>query len=294
MQEISVLEVQLAFPDGRKQELTIDAEFVVVGSGAHCEVRLSAEDAAPEQLEVRVSDAGCFARVRSFERPVFLDGVRFDEGPLPPSGVLEIGSVRMRLALGSSSKGEARRSHGTKGNRAIHMLAVVGFPLGFSLLLGARSREGTLPEPVTPPALFAARSEPCKAGDPITAGALGERLFRLAEGERERAPFHAESGVRAVRSFEQAAECLRLTDQAARAEEAARVALELRREVENEFAVHRVRLERALDTKHYETARQEIARLLAFLGKNHSEYREWLWALDRNLELKFSGRKKNP
>jgi hypothetical protein len=42
--------VGISYPNGRREELTVDSESALIGSGAHCEVRLPAEHAAVEHL----------------------------------------------------------------------------------------------------------------------------------------------------------------------------------------------------------------------------------------------------
>jgi hypothetical protein len=56
--------------------------------------------------------------------------------------------------------------------------------------------------------------------------------------------------------------------------------------------VHRVRLERALATKSYEEARTEVRLLLSYVGRHGSPYSSWLLSLDRQIELKFAGKKR--
>jgi hypothetical protein len=292
MHEITVLKVQITSAAGRRQELLVDADHALIGSGAHCEVRLPAEDAASEQLEVRVAPGGVFGRVRSLARPVLVDGVPFVEGRLLPESTLSIGSARLTLTPSTSSPLEVgKRQRDTSGNRTIHALAAVGFPLGFALLFALDKPAEALPELVQPPPLFTASAEPCKETEPAAAAAFANRELLRAEAERERAPFDGGSGVRAVRSFQRAARCLDAAGERTQASEVERAATALKRKVENAFHVHHVRLDRALATQRYDVARHEIALLGEFVGQRSGEYAEWLLTLDRNLELKFSGKK---
>jgi hypothetical protein len=292
MHEITVLKVQITSAAGGRQELVVDSAQALIGSGPHCEIRLPVEDAASEQLEVRVASGGVFGRVRSIDRPVLLDGVPFVEGRLLPESTVSIGSARLRLTPSISSLLEAgKRQRNNSGSRAIHVLGALGFPLGFALLFALDKPAEPLPGLVQPPPLFAATAEPCKESEPAAAAAFASRELLRAEAERERAPFDGGSGVRAVHSFQRAARCLDAAGERTQASEIERTAATLKRKVENAFHVHHVRLDRALATQRYDVARHEIALLGEFVGQKSGEYAEWLLTLDRNLELKFSGKK---
>ena len=43
---MSGLEFRIRHPDGRSEELVVDSDRVLIGSGAHCEIRLPAAEAA--------------------------------------------------------------------------------------------------------------------------------------------------------------------------------------------------------------------------------------------------------
>lgn len=294
MNEVAILKLSVRHDDGTRQDLTVDAAQALIGSGSHCEIRLPSEDAAVEQLLISVDGSGIFGQVRSLERPVTLNGVPFVEGRLLSDGLLRIGRVEIFVSLVESSVARSASGHKQAGGGSpgIYALAAVGFPLGFYLLLSNRPAEGALPSEVEPPPLFAAASASrCPEPAPDASLALAGEELRRAETARERAPFSGHDAVSAVNAFQRAAACYGVAQAPERAADATSQAERLKESVQRDFHVHRVRLERALATKSYEEARTEVRLLSSYVGRHGSPYASWLLSLDRQIELKFAGKK---
>jgi hypothetical protein len=226
---------------------------------------------------------------------VTLNGVPFVEGRLLRDGILRIGRVELVVSLvqaGALDGAKSKKSE-SSGSPAIYALAAVGFPLGFYLLLTHRPPDGALPVPVEPPALFAAAGA-ARCPEPAADAALafGSEELRRAETARERAPFSGHDAVSAVNAFQRAAACFSAAAAPEHASESARQGKQLEEAVLLDFHVHRVRLERALATKRYEEARTEVRLLLSYVGRRGSAYAAWLMSLDRQIELKFAGKKR--
>ncbi|MDF3066778.1 MAG: hypothetical protein K0R38_2379 [Polyangiaceae bacterium] len=295
MNEVPILKLSVRHDDGTRQDLTVDATQALIGSGSHCEIRLPAEDSAVEQLLISVDGTGIFGQVRSMERPVTLNGVPFVEGRLLADGLLRIGRVEIFVSIAES--GAARSATGSKkdggGSPAIYAMAAVGFPLGFYLLLTQSPADAALPTEVQPPPLFAAASATrCPEAAPESALALGHEELRRAETARERAPFSGQDAVVAVNTFQRAAACFTRAEAPERFRDATLQSENMQKSVELDFHVHRVRLERALATKSYEEARTEVRLLLSYVGRQTTPYSSWLNSLDRQIELKFAGKKR--
>lgn len=293
MNEVSTLKLSVRHDDGTRQELGIDAPSALIGSGSHCEIRLPAEDAAVEQLLLTVDGSSIFAQVRSLERTVTLNSVPFVEGRLLPDGILRIGRVELVTSLVDTGLvNGAKGREASRGSPAIYAMAAIGFPLGFYLLLSHRPAEGALPSEVEPPPLFAVASAArCPEPAPDAAFALGREELRRAETARERAPFSGQDAVNSVNAFQRAASCFTAAAAPELASQSARQGKQLESSVQMDFHVHRVRLERALATKSYEDARTEVRLLLSYVGRRGNAYAGWLTSLDRQIELKFSGKK---
>jgi hypothetical protein len=293
MNDVSILEISVRYADGNRQKLTVDSATALVGSGSHCEIRLPPEDAAVEQLRLTNDAGGIFGQVRSLERSVTLNGVPFVEGRLLPQSVLTIGRVELTVSMVETVVGRGQAKQKRESSRsASYALAFVGLPLGFYLLLSQNDSGAALPIEVQPPPLFAAANNvQCPEADRDAALAVATQERRRAETARERAPFSGQDAVNAVVAFRRSAACFNVAESGERASDSVRQADTLEREVQTEFHVHRVRLERALATKSYEEARTEVRLLLSYIGRRSGAYANWLLSLDRRIELKFSGKK---
>ena len=292
MNDVSILEVSVRYPDGTRQILTVDAESALIGSGSHCEIRLPPQDAAVEQLRLSIDGAGVFGQVRSLESSLTLNGVPFVEGRLLPDSLLLIGRVELTVAVIQTVVARRDTQKKNSARPAFYALAFLGLPLGFYLVLSQNDASSALPVEVVPPALFASASAMrCPEIEREAALAVAAQESRRAEIARERSPFSGQDAVSAVTAFRGAAACFSLAKSEARAGDAERQADTLERGVETEFHVHRVRLERALATNKYEEARTEVRLLLSYIGRQSGAYASWLMSLDRQIELKFSGKK---
>ncbi len=289
------LSVTVRLPDQPVRHLTVDAETALVGSGAHCEVRLGADDADREHLFLRAETGGAvFAIARSQKPPPMLNGVPFAQGKLLPEAVIRVGRAELTVtAVETSLSPRAAAGRRETSNPVVYVIGAIGFPLAFYWLLTMQPPERGLPASVPPPQLFETTTEParCPEDDGRAAAILGEKALLEAESGRERAPFNAEDGISAVSSFERAAACFKAAGSPAANDEATSGATALRGQLNDEFHVHRVRLERALATRRYEDARTEVRLLLSFVGRRSTDYTRWLSDLDRQIELKFSGKK---
>jgi len=284
--------VVITHPGGRREELAVDAERVLVGSGAHCEIRLPQGVAALEQLVIEARSGGMFAEARALEPMPQLNGSPFTQGRLLPDAVIGIGAYSLEVQLVEVERGAtARREQNEKTSPIIYAAAALGFPLCLYIILH-KPPEAVLQMPQRPPALWAATALACPQTEPASAGAFADQQLASAESKEERSPFYPEDGVAAVNAFELASVCYSGAGDSERADEAGQAALALKKRVADDFHIHQVRLERALATKNYESARTEVRILRSFLGGSLGEYSNWLSVLDRQIELRFSAKKK--
>ena len=277
---------------GNLRELGVDSDIARVGSGAHCEIRLPPEQAAPEQLHIEARSGGVFAEVRSLTPATLLNGLPFTQGRLLPESLLQIGNfqvsgVAANLGLERRAKPESEASR----SKFVYVLGAVGFPLGFWVLLTTKPQAEASVAAVPPPALFVDEPSTCNESAPGTALSLAEAELSRAESSRERAPFDAERGVNAVALYARAAACFRAAAKPEDAKRATLAADDLKRKMNQGFHLHQVRLDWAQETHHYDEARTEVRLLLSFVGQRGGEYATFLSALDRQIELKNSGNK---
>jgi hypothetical protein len=283
--------------DGTSYALSVDAARAVIGSGAHCEIRLPPEQCPVEQLLVEAKQGSVFAEARSMHPPALLNGVPFTAGRILPESAIQIGGTELRVTLGEAfAIGAPKKSASSqKTNPLILVLGVVALPLGAYSVLASPPGEANATTQLEPPALFGQKAEStCPQNGASEALAVAEDERGLADSKRERSPFRTEEGVAAVGHYERASACFRSAGNAASANETKLDADNLKRIIERDFHVHGVRLERALATKQYDRARTEIQVLLGFVSGHPGEYANWLSTLDRRIQLKYSSKTKEP
>jgi hypothetical protein len=297
MATILSLKFSLIDAGGKLQTLAVDSARALVGSGAHCEVRLSAEHCPVEQLLLEARSGGVYAEARCLEPPALLNGVPFTQGRILPESVIQIGPCRLQVQLGEasldpgSSGGKAKQGKGK--NPVIQVLGLIALPMGLYSLFASPPEQSLLTKPVQPPALFAHAAPitcPRSSASEASIVAADERL--LADSKRERSPFRVEEGVLAVAHYERAAACFARAGDHPAKQQSERDMRALKKKLTRDFHVHTVRLERALATREFERARTEIRVLLSYLSASAGEYTNWLATLDRRIQLKYSGKNK--
>lgn len=293
MSGISSLKFTIRHPDGRIETLAVDSDIALVGSGAHCEIRLPADDSSVEQLVVETRPGGVFAEARSMNPPALLNGLPFTQGRLLPESFLQIGALEVSVEASQlSQERSTKQAKRTRTSPITYVAAFIGLPLGFYTVLKP-PKESALTKPPEVPALWDTDDEvTCPQKDPEVAAALaGEDLLR-ADAKQERAPFSSEDGVASVGLYRRAAACLSVAGDTEAAASTQAQAERMRQSMSQQFHVHRVRLERSLATQDYDAARKEVHILLMFLHQRGGPYTTWLSNLDRHLELKFAGKKR--
>jgi hypothetical protein len=278
--------------DGRTEELLTESAQVLVGSGAHCEIRLPILEARVEHVLIQSTPAGLRASARAFDPLPRLDGVEFTQAPIRGPSVLVIGKTRIEVSPQTTAAVD-RAVPRAKSSRNPRLLAylVLGVA-GVVLMLGARGRGGDrAAEPIAPPALWGPTADRCPQSAPDQALAAATARLSLAIAKQERSPFHPEDGVAAVPLYEGAQACFRAAGRDGDAAEAAGNAEHLRRRMTEEFRVHRIRLKRAIALQEWPIAVRESGVLLTFLPSEGGDYATWLSNLRRKLQLQYESKK---
>jgi hypothetical protein len=280
------LSIQLTHSNGRSESFTVDAERVRIGSAAYCEVRLPHGEAAP--LQIVLEDGGPLglrAEVVAVTPPATVNGAPLTSGVLPPNAVIEIGNARLAIAtLGGAVVGAGPVAK-QKTSPITLVAAVLAVPLGLAQL-SMPEQEEELGSKHQPPALFASAAPSCPQSEPTAALALAAEQRDLAGAKRERRPFRASDGVRAVELYRLTAACFRAGGNAPLAGHADGDAQALERDLDESYRTHRVRLEHALSTKNYQVAQIEVRALRDLTNGHAGEYSNWLSSLSRRLSLR--------
>jgi hypothetical protein len=282
------LAIQLTPSSGRTESFTVDAERVRIGSAAYCEVRVPHGEAAPVQIVLEdAGPLGLRVEVLATVPPVLVAGQPLVSGVLPPSATLEIGLTRIALAtLGGGPVSGAGPVAKKKTSPITLVVAAIAVPLGLSQLALPDGDDG-LGSTREPAALCASAAPACPQGEPTAALALANEQRELAAAKRERRPFRAADGVRAVELYRTAAACFRAAGDAPHVGESEQAAQVLERDLGESYRTHRVRLEHALETKNYEVARGEVRALRDLLSGHSGPYVAYLESLSRRLSLRL-------
>jgi hypothetical protein len=269
---------RLLHPDGRQEALVVDAERALIGSAAHCEVRLPREIAAHEHIEVYANERVIqfAARVRDPAAFPLLNGVRVSDGQWIPGAELAVGNVRMMVEIIDMAMPRARAP--VWALLALIPLAVLTAG-ALAYARGPKTADAPIPEaPSLLPDKGAAVCPHVAAEQRV---ALAMEKERIALAKRERSPFAAEDGIEAVSYFDTAAACYRASGQAREATQAEQNAAALRVKLEEEYRLRRVRLEHAYRLHDPAAVRREVAILIPMTAHRRGPYTEWLAALGR-------------
>jgi hypothetical protein len=268
----------------------VDEPTALLGSAAHCDVRLGPDKVAPEQLAFEARNGAVYAQLRGVRPPVLLNRSPFHSGRLREDSVLSIGTLEVRATL------EHRYHSGKKSNEAkiqpIHvaLIALTAVALVVAVLkLNKKSQVVSAP---VAPVLFSAQAPSCpeQAGDSALSAAY--ELLVQANGKRERAPFVPEDGLDAVPLYRTAASCYEAGGDVRSAAEARGIADTLQAFVERDYHLHQVRVYRASVAADFEMLASETSILAAYVKDSPGEYASWLDQLSRDLEAERGNRKK--
>jgi hypothetical protein len=284
---VSFLRFQIRHPNGQTEHLTVEGERVLIGSGAHCEIRLPIDQSAVESVLVQKSSGGVFAQALSFEPPPTINNTPFSQTPLQPESALGIGPVQIYVTLSDTAQGEAVVAKKKQKTSPITLILAAVCALGAAYYFLLMDEEkGPAPQPTQVPELWEPPVATCPQSTPEQAIAKARESAAIADARRERRPFHVQDGVLAVPLYEVASVCFRTGGDQPASLEAASRATALRSEMQQDFRTHRVRLDHLLTIQDWVSARREVKTLLAYMEGKTGDYVTWLSNLDRNLKLK--------
>jgi|GEM_PF-7058295 len=258
---------------GKQEQTSSNAARMVIGSGAHCDVKLPTDQAAFEHVIIELVNNEFIARSTGASPHATLNGVVLQRSVLHSNSVLEISGNRVQVEIRQSTD-NSEASGRTLGGW-LKVGALGGIVVAFAALM-QRPAPNDFDSPPPPPELFASRAAACPRTDPREALAVGEDLRAIADGARERSPFAAREARRAIENYETAAACYRTAQHADEAAELLRSASKLREDVVADFRSRRVRLERLLRYQDDALAIRDIEVLEALTEGTSSPYTIWL------------------
>jgi hypothetical protein len=279
------LRIEIRQPEGQLDELTVDSGRVLVGSGAQCEIRLPPDVAETEHLVIAVSERALFAEVSASRGGVMLAGAPFTRGHVESGAVFAIGRVLLRASLVDRPDIAGRRNSRSPSG---YVVAVILFAVLYYALFRSKKAESAIAKPPKYPELWNAAAIGCpqKAREP--ARRLATDLEGLAESKRERAPFVPQAGVNSVTLYREAAACMTVAGDRSSAARLTQEGEALSREMIDAFHVSRLRLERAIQSQDWETARWEAQREKSFVGSQPNDYVNWLHDVENRSTIKLA------
>lgn len=284
---MSFLKFQIRHPNGQVEHLNVDGERVMIGSGAHCEIRLPVDQAALESVLVQQTASGVYAKALSFDPPPTLNNTPFSQAPVQAESVLGIGQMQIYVTISEEAGGKAVvTKEKTKTSPLTVVLAALCALAGAYYMLAGDEQAESGAQPQQVPDLWDATPAACPQSAPEQALARAREVHQVADARRERRPFHVQDGVAAVPLYELASSCYQRGGEQARATETANAAAGLKAEMQQDFRTHRVRLDHLLTIKDWAPARREARVLLQYMEGKQGEYVTWLSNLDRQLKLK--------
>src|SRR5512138_266796 len=94
---MTTLRFDITLPDGSKESVETDAERVLIGRGAHCEVCLGVTELATEHVAVEIVGDTVRLVARAFVPPPTLNGQEISEAIVPRDAVLRIGELAITI-----------------------------------------------------------------------------------------------------------------------------------------------------------------------------------------------------
>jgi hypothetical protein len=288
-----VLDINIARPDGRAEHLVIRHARVLVGSGAHCDIRIDGPAASREHLELELQGDKLLGRALCHAPPPLVQGVPLVAGALESGTQITVSGTRITVRL-VREKGREVRSP-LRRILASFAIALVACVLPVVVYAALRPvDDSVLGPPPQPVALWAGGPvTSCRFDAPDQALHLAKQMRTTGEAGRERYPFAIQDGVAAVTAFETAAACHRVGAQKRGQgdldlQEVGKdidAANALRTIVERDYHAHRVRLQHAVETDDLKSALLEVRTLRSMTGGLKGPYVEWLGMVERRLDL---------
>lgn len=283
---MSVFRFQIRQPSGQIDQLLIESERVLIGSGAHCEIRLPLDQAAVEHAVVQAGSGGVFVQALSFQPPPTLNNVPFTQAPLAPGAVLGVGQFQITAELAEGAQGAVVKKK-KEGASPVGLIGIVILAMGGYYLVSSDDTQAAKLAPRDPPELFGPVIDGCPQRVPDQALALARERNIVADAKRERRPFHVQDGIAAVPIYELAAACYKVAGDGPDAAETGGAAASLRRELNEDYRTHRVRLDHDISIPDNEASRREVKILLQFTEGKQGDYVTWLSNTERELRLKL-------
>jgi hypothetical protein len=284
MKKEFAFKLEIRRPDGVVEEMIVHAARVLVGAAAHCDVRIAGESAGREHLVLDLVNGVLRGEARHHAPTPYRGGKPFFEGSLGTEAELAIAGTRLRVSVIEAPRRERAGRAKRFATSMFLGLAVLALPGLVYATLRAEPEAPLGPPPSDVTALFEAPLAACPIAniDQAASSAVSARV--LAEQQREQHPFAVSDGLASVRSFDLAAACFAHVGLRTDAVAAVSARDALMKRIDEDYRVHRVRLEHALDEADDKLALREVRVLRRLTAGRRGPYATWLEVVERHLD----------
>jgi hypothetical protein len=277
------IQMWITRPDGAREEVSVQSTRVLVGSGAHCDIRFAEPGIAREHLLFEIRGEELYALAKHLDPAPLLRGLPLFQTKIEATDEIAVGRGRIRAKIVWDVARERVLDKRRRASSLVLVFALVFLPVIAWAALRSQREAPIGPAPKNVPALFGEGAKNCMAPTPAQADVLARRLRARAVLLREQSPFDAADGIAAVEHFEKAGACFRVANLPNEAADAAAAARTLRQDLTSAYAAQRVKLEHALDVGDDETALREARVLGKLLAGKSEPYVDWLRLVQQRL-----------
>lgn len=285
-----VLRFQIRNPQGMIETLNVESESVLIGTAAHCEIRLPLDASKPEHLRIDVGPNGVFGTTLDFNPPPTLNGIPFTAGLIPPDATLGVGYMQMQLQIMEGGVGGAGAKNKEKKTSPLSLVGFVALLIGaYFLLFDDDPNSDKFAAPEGPP-LWQNTAAPVCPEQGEQAREFARQRYGMATIKRERRPYYVQDGIAAVPLFELAGACFRAAGASEEARQSDAVASAMKIDLNREYRKRQVAFGYHARLQDWNAARKDVRSLLAFTDGQQGKYRTWLKDSDRRLLLRAPSR----
>lgn len=283
---MGIIKFDIRHANGQRESAIVEGQRALIGSAAHCDVRLPMDQSAYEHVLLEAVGSTLRAEIRAEKPPATVDGVELVASTLSPDTVLGLGNTRLYVSFVPDELDGPQVLSKKQAKSPILALALVPLLGALLYLVFWDANEKVAAAPKQVEVLFSNEKVSCPHADLSRALAFAEEQTELAEGKQERLPFAIGDGVTAVSLYRLAASCFLQGGDGARAHEAEQAAALLEQDLNDEYRARRLRLSHLLTVEDYPLALQDVAVLRALTNEKKGRYFTWLGQVTEQLKAK--------
>lgn len=275
--------VEIIREDGTLERHPLSGDHTTVGRSAMAGVPIpDGHDLEPEHLRITPRGSeGCWVAIaQDAKREARVRGEPFQHGMLAWGTEIDLGGIRLRVT--DSLPKEVKDGQRPSPIVILGLVAILAV-LAWTMAGEPNRTNLELQAPTEPLQLFDA-----EVGCPVAGANALYRADQDAEhalAKSERYPFESGDGIESVTLYRRAQACYVTVGEPEPAARMQREAEWMQARIEEDYATHRMRLERALAQERWPDALFETRALIALTRHRNHPYVEWLERNARRLQL---------